>query len=151
MLQKPRIMTDTFLSWRELWISITQGIAITVGVLIVYQWVVQHDGNEEKTRAMVFCTLILANILLSFTNRSFRYSIFESFKNKNPLLAGVTSITLGLLATILYVPSVTHLFRVTTLSTAELGVALITACVSVLWFEVFKLVKRLTDKKPAMN
>src|SRR3546814_5110717 len=70
-------------------LSIVQGLVITAGVLFAYQWAVQNGGSEEKTRAMVFTTLIFANILLSLTNRSFHYSLFESFKNKNMLFAVV--------------------------------------------------------------
>src|SRR5690606_29984508 len=83
MQQPPRIMTDTFLNLRELAISIIQGLVITAGVLMAYQLSVENGGSEEKTRAMVFTTLIFANILLSLTNRSFYYSMFDSFKNKN--------------------------------------------------------------------
>jgi Ca2+-transporting ATPase len=44
---------------------------ITVGVLFAYQLAVQNGSNEETTRAMVFTTLIFANVFLSLTNRSF--------------------------------------------------------------------------------
>ncbi|OJV47844.1 MAG: haloacid dehalogenase, partial [Chryseobacterium sp. 39-10] len=71
MQQKPRKMTETFLNWRELSISIIQGLMITVGVLFAYQLAVQSGSNEETTRAMVFTTLIFANVFLSLTNRSF--------------------------------------------------------------------------------
>src|SRR5690606_37214482 len=73
MSQPPRAMSNTFLSWRELGISLVQGIMIAIGVLFVYQYTAQNGGTQEKTRAMVFSTLIFANILLSFANRSFFY------------------------------------------------------------------------------
>src|SRR5690606_25834696 len=52
MRQRPRQITDTFLNWRELSISIVQGLVITAGVLFVYQYSVKAGGNEEHTRAM---------------------------------------------------------------------------------------------------
>jgi Ca2+-transporting ATPase len=55
-------MTDTFLNGKELTISIIQGIVITLGILVAYQWAVQNGGSEEKTRAIVFATLVFANI-----------------------------------------------------------------------------------------
>src|SRR5690606_19170367 len=54
MQQKPRKITETFLNWKELTHSIIQGLVITAGLLLVYQWTVYQGGNEEKTRAMVF-------------------------------------------------------------------------------------------------
>lgn len=142
MLQKPRRMTDTFLNWKELSISIVQGLIITLGVLFIYQWNVLQGGSEEHTRAMVFTTLIFANILLSLTNRSFYYSLFESFKNKNWLLVGVTIATLLLLAGILYIPAMASFFNVTGLKISELAMAGLIAAVSVLWFEGYKFWRR---------
>src|SRR5690606_25582185 len=81
MTQKPRKMTETFLNWKELSISIIQGLLITIGILVAYQYTVQKGGDEVTTRAMVFTTLIFANILLSLVNRSFKYSVLETFKH----------------------------------------------------------------------
>ncbi len=142
MNQPPRAMSSTFLSWRELGISIVQGLMIAIGILFVYQYKVQNGGNEGKTRAMVFSTMIFANVLLSFANRSFFYSIFESFKNRNPLLMGISALVLTLLFVILYVNPVSHFFKVTALTINELAFCLLIATVSVLWFEIYKLVKR---------
>lgn len=142
MLQKPRKMTDTFLNWKELGISIVQGLIITAGVLFIYQYTVQGDGNEEQTRAMAFTTLIFSNILLSLTNRSFYYSMFDSFKNRNILFVVINGLTLLLLFAILYCPPLSGFFKVTGLALKELSIAALTASVSVLWFEVYKLFKQ---------
>lgn len=142
MQQKPRKMTETFLNWRELSISIIQGLMITVGVLFAYQLAVQNGASEEKTRAMVFTTLIFANVFLSLTNRSFTYGLFESFKNKNILFPLIIGATLVLLFAILYIPVFSNFFHVSSLKLKDLGVALQIAMVSVLWFEVYKWRKR---------
>ncbi|MCQ4035184.1 cation-translocating P-type ATPase [Kaistella montana] len=143
MQQKPRKMTDTFLNGKELSISIVQGLIITLGVLGAYQYTVQMGGSEEKTRAVVFTTLIFSNILLSYVNRSFYYSVLETFKNRNLLLFGVTTITLLVLAAILFIEPVTRFFKVTSLSASEIGFAALVAFASVIWFEGFKLWKRI--------
>ncbi|WDF65476.1 cation-translocating P-type ATPase [Flavobacterium sp. KACC 22763] len=147
MQNKPRKMTDTFLNWKELSISIIQGVLITAGVLFVYQHTVQNGGNEEKTRAMVFSTLIFANILLSLTNRSFHYSLFESFKNRNILFPIVSFSTLIMLSAILYVNPFSDFFHLTGLTIRELGLAAGIASLSVLWFEGYKFIKRTSRRK----
>ena len=147
MLQKPRKMTDTFLNWRELIMSIIQGLVITAALLFAYQYTVQNGGNEEKTRAIVFTTLIFANVLLSYTNRSFYYSIFESFRNRNFLLLGVTFATLTLLFSILFIGPLTRFFQVASLHFDEIGFALMVAGISVLWFEIYKWIKRVKYRK----
>src|SRR5699024_1503819 len=142
MTEKPRKMTETFLNWKELSISIIQGLLITAGVLFAYQWTVQNGGGEEKTRAMVFTTLIFANIMLSLTNRSFKYSILETFKYKNNLFPIIIGATLILLFAILYLPFIANFFHLVSLSFRELGISLLIAGVSVLWFEGYKWLKR---------
>jgi Ca2+-transporting ATPase len=146
MKKPPRHLTDTFLNWKELAISIIQGLVITAGILWIYQYAVYHGSDETKTRAFVFTTLIFANILLSLVNRSFYYSILESFKNRNFLLAGISFLVLVLLFVILYVNPVSTFFSVSSLTIQELGLALVTAAVSVLWFEIYKFFKRVLDK-----
>ena len=142
MKRKPRPMTETFLNWKELSTSIIQGIIITLGLLFVYQYTYQLGGNEEKTRAMVFTTLIFSNVWLSLTNRSFYYSLWSSFKNKNNLMVGVTILTLLILFTILYIKPISLFFKVSSLNLKELGMAMLVAMLSVLWFEVYKWIKR---------
>lgn len=142
MTQKPRKMTETFLNWKELSISIIQGLMITAGVLFAYQLTVQQGGDEATTRAMVFTTLIFANILLSLVNRSFVYSVFESFKYRNKLFPIVIGTTLILLFAILYIPSFARFFQVNSLNIQELATSFLIAAVSVLWFEGYKWVKR---------
>ena len=142
MKRKPRPMTETFLNWKELSTSIIQGIIITLGLLFVYQYTYQLGGNEEKTRAMVFTTLIFSNVWLSLTNRSFYYSLWSSFRNKNNLMVYVTVLTLVILFAILYIQPISLFFKVTSLNLNELGIAMIVAMLSVLWFEVYKWIKR---------
>jgi Ca2+-transporting ATPase len=141
MLQKPRKMTETFLNFRELGISIVQGLIITLGVLFVYQYAVRDGKDEQTTRAMVFTTLIFANVFLSLVNRSFVYSVLDSLKNKNKLFPLVIGVTLALLFAILYIPSFADFFKLRSLSGEELGFSILIAGISVLWFEVYKWIK----------
>lgn len=147
MQRPPRVLTDTFLNWRELVVSIIQGLVITAGILWIYQHSVHLGNDEATTRAWVFSTLIFANILLSLVNRSFHYSIFESFKNRNYLLVGISALVLVLLFVILYIKPVSGFFSVAPLTVKELGLTFLTAAVSVLWFELYKLLKRLLERK----
>lgn len=141
MFQKPRKMTDTFLNLRELSISIIQGLMITGGVLFVYHSAVQDGQDEQTTRAMVFTTMIFANVFLCLVNRSFVYSMFESIKNKNKLFPLVIGITLTLLFVILYIPIFADFFKLSRLNIQELGYCILVACISVLWFEIYKWIK----------
>lgn len=142
MQQKPRKLTETFLNLKELGISIIQGLIITAGVLLMYQYAVNIGSDEPTTRAMVFSTMIFANILLSLVNRSFVYSVFESIKYKNKLFRLIIGVTLLMLFAILYIPSFARFFKLSSLSFQELGITILFAAFSVLWFEVYKWIKR---------
>ena len=86
MRRPPRPLSLTFLTWKELSISIWQGLVITLGTLGSYQLAVQQGLPEEGVRAMVFSTLVIANIGLTLVNRSFTASVLSTFRNRNNLL-----------------------------------------------------------------
>ena len=142
MHRSPRVMTNTFFNLRELTISIIQGLAITAGTIFMYQFSVHKGYDAEMTRSMVFTTLIFANIFLTLVNRSFYFSVFTTLKYKNELMKIMLSATLALLAMILYIPSFESFFRITSLNAIQISWTIITAFVSVIWFEVYKMVKR---------
>lgn len=143
MLEKPRKMTETFLSWKELSLSIIQGLVITAGVLTAYQYAVQNGSNEATTRSIVFTTLVFANVFLSMVNRSFIYSVFDSFKNKNTLFPLILGASLFLLIAILYIPPFASFFQLSSINFQQFLISILIAAVSVLWVEVYKWIKRL--------
>ena len=142
MSQKPRVITNTFFNLKELTISIFQGLAITAGILFIYQLAVLQGYSEDMTRSLVFTTLIFANLFLTLVNRSFYFSVLTTLKNKNILLRIVIIATLALLAMILYIPSFSSFFRIASLNGMQIGWAIATAFVSVIWFEFYKMMKR---------
>src|SRR5690606_5103720 len=147
MLQKPRVITNTFFNLKELSLSIFQGLAITAGILFIYQLAVQKGYSEETTRSLVFTTLIFANLFLTLVNRSFHFSVLDTFANKNILLRMVIGVTLVLLAAILYIPSFSAFFEITSLNAIQLSWTIATAFVSVIWFELYKWHKRIRYQK----
>ncbi len=152
MLQKPRPFSSTFFNWQELFTSIIQGLAITVGMLSVYQIAVNNGANESITRTMVFTALITANIVLTFVNRSFIYSVFTTFKYKNTLVPIIVSITVGITLLLLFVPGFTKFFGFERLTLNQIGVSIGIGVLSVIWFEIVKWRKRLQiTKNPNSN
>ncbi|MCB0465275.1 MAG: cation-translocating P-type ATPase [Aequorivita sp.] len=151
MLQKPRPFSSTFFNWQELFTSIIQGLAITVGVLSVYQIAVQNGTNETVTRTMVFTALITANIVLTFVNRSFVYSVFTTFKYKNKLVPFIVGITIGITLLLLFVPPFTKFFGFERLGLNQMGISVGIGIVGVLWYEIIKWWKRLHIRKNSIS
>ncbi|MBC7565716.1 MAG: cation-translocating P-type ATPase [Pedobacter sp.] len=142
MNQKPRISTSTFFSFRELTTSVLQGIVIAIGTLLTYQFSIQHGYSESLTRTIVFTTLIAANISLTLVNRSFVYSIVTTLKYKNNLVAIIISITMILVAAILFFDPITQFFNFQRISNLQLLLSIGVGVVSVIWYEIIKWIKR---------
>ncbi len=145
MVQKPRPFTTTFFNWKELSTSILQGLMITAGTLIAYQYAVHQGFNEAVTRTMVFTVLIAANIFLTLVNRSFYYSIIITTGYKNNLVALIISITIAICGLLFYVKPLTHFFKFETLNLSQLLISVAIGFLSVIWYEVVKWRKRLNN------
>ncbi|MCB0503081.1 MAG: cation-translocating P-type ATPase, partial [Bacteroidetes bacterium] len=142
MRHQPRPFTSTFFNGKELTTSIIQGIMITIGALLVYQYAVGKGLNEDLTRTMVFVVLIAANITLTLVNRSFYYSILTTLSYKNRLAPLMIGITLFITALLLYIPPLTKFFKFGTLSLTELSISIVAGFIFVIWFELVKWYKR---------
>ncbi len=142
MIQKPRPFSKTFFSWRELMTSVIQGLAITAGTLSVYQLAVSNHLNENTTRAMVFTTLIAANIFLTLVNRSFYFSALTTLKYKNNLVGLIIGITIALTGVLLYLDPFTAFFQFESLTGDQLWTSIGIGFISVIWYELVKGIKR---------
>jgi Ca2+-transporting ATPase len=142
MIQNPRPFTTTFFNWKELTTSIVQGIMITVGTLLAYQYAVQQGYNESLTRTMVFTVLIAANIVLTLVNRSFYYSIITTLRYKNNLVLLIISVTLAITGLLLFIPPLTKFFSFEPLNFSQLSISIGIGFLSVIWYEVVKWRKR---------
>jgi Ca2+-transporting ATPase len=147
MIQKPRPFTVTFFSWKELSTSIIQGLVITSGTLITYQYSVMQGYNEALTRTMVFTVLITANIFLTLVNRSFYYSILTSMRNRNNLIVLIIFLTIGITGLLLYVKPLALFFEFEHLSLFQLAISIAIGFISVVWYELIKWRKRVLSIK----
>ena len=146
MVQKPRPFTTTFFNWKELTTSIIQGLVITAGTLSAYQYSVYQGFDESHTRALVFTTLIAANIFLTLVNRSFYYSVFTTLKYKNNLVPIIISVTIAVAALLLFVKPLTNFFQFEPLKIPELVIGIAIGFASVIWYEIVKWRNRAANK-----
>jgi len=142
MLRPPRPFSATFFNWKELMISVIQGIVITCGTLFTYQYAVAVGLDEQLTRTMVFSCLLSANILLTLVNRSFYYSLFTTMRYKNHLMFLVLGFTVLLASALLYLRPMAYFFEFRPLSVIQLAVSTGIGFFSVGWFEGLKWIRR---------
>ncbi len=144
MIQKPRPFTNTFFNGKELTTSIIQGLMITGGTLLIYQYAVYQGFSETITRTMVFTTLIAANIFLTLVNRSFYYSILTTIRYKNNLVLWIIGITMAITGVLLFVKPLAQFFEFEALNPAQLLVSIWTGFLFVIWYEMIKWRKRVS-------
>lgn len=142
MQQHPRLVSSSLFSRPEIILSVVQGVAITAGVLGLYYYFMHQHATLEQTRTLVFTTLIISNIFLTFSNRSFRYSVLRTLRYKNNLAPIVVLAAAVLLALMLLVPAVRNIFQLAPISLNRFVLCLAVAFVSVMWVELYKIVIR---------
>jgi P-type Ca2+ transporter type 2C len=143
MQQPPRKMGATFLSFRQLLLSIIQGLMITAACLGAGYYFTTAGHTDTTIRTVIFITLLFSNIFLTLVNRSFYFSLFTTMGNKNRLIPVIIAITLIFMAVLLYLPFAQQLFRLGPLPLESVGLCALFAAAGVLWLELYKLVKRI--------
>jgi Ca2+-transporting ATPase len=139
MLLPPRSRTQGLFTLEEFLVGIVLGLTITTGALILYHVFMTAHYSIEETRTIVFTTLILANVFLTFTARSLTESIYYTIRYKNILAPLVVVISAIFLLSLQFVPPVRILFKMTTLTLNEFLICFAVAFASVMWFEVYKM------------
>jgi len=142
MQRPPRKMGSTFLSMRQLMISIVQGLMITAACLGIGYYNIKQGNNDDVIRTVIFITLLFSNIFLTLANRSFKYSILKTITYKNNLVLLIIAITLIFIGLILYVPFIRDLFRLSPLSLTGIGTCAMVGMFGTLWIEIWKFLKR---------
>lgn len=147
MRKPPRKKNAALFSGKELTLSLLQGTAIGLAVMMVFRMALQQGMPEDGIRAMVFSTLVFSNLFLVLSNRSFDDPLTKSLFYKNPQLWKILGISLLMLSGVLYWPFVAGIFRVLPLSLTDLGTCALAGLASIAWFELYKLLR--TGVKPS--
>ena len=143
MFKKPLKTGATFLSLKQLTISIVQGLMITAGCLFLGFYYMNAGSNDETIRTIIFISLLFSNIFLTLINRSFVYSIFKTIFYKNNLVPIILITSLLLMFVLLYVPSMRTLFGLTQLNFNQIFLCFSVAMISTVWIELYKWIKRI--------
>lgn len=135
----PDTSSQHLFSGQELMLSVVQGLAIALGLLLMYQWGVRQGASEALVRTYVFITLLVSNIALTLVNRSFKHTLRITLGYRNPVIWYIIGLTVLVTALLLLVPALRAIFELSALSWEDLGWCMLTGVASVLWFEGWKL------------
>lgn len=142
MQRPPRRPNEPLFSRRTLRLALLQGISVLVVLVAVFAIAYYNGNGEFDARALAFTTLIISNLAMILTNRSWSRTILETLQESNQALWWVLGGGLIFLGLVLYVPLLRQLFSFSFLHTDDLLISLFSGLISVCWFEGLKLWNR---------
>lgn len=145
MTRPPRNPKEKLLNAKILLKSVTQGLVLFAASFGTYLYMLgQHPDNPELARTMGFAVIMLANLFLVQVNSSDCDFAVQSMKRlvKDRVMWVVNLGTLLGLLVILYTP-LTAFLKFSPLTIGQFLIVFTIAGVSVLWYEVVKLIKKL--------
>jgi Ca2+-transporting ATPase len=146
MKRRPRRFEERLFNRRTFGISLLQGGIVLAIVLAIFIISMHLGQTETESRALTFTTLIIANLGLILTNRSWSRTIVSTLGIKNRALWGVVAGAMVFLALTIYVPFLQNLFRFSTLHPLDIGICFGSGLLSIGWFETMKLYTQLKNK-----
>jgi P-type Ca2+ transporter type 2C len=141
MNRPPRRLDEPLFDRWTIALSIVQGFVVLVIVATVFLIAMQKGLGENEARTLCFTTLIIANMGLILTNRSWVASIWTVLKTPNPAMWWVLAGATFFLCLILSFPFTRDLFHFAQLSLDDIVICLGAGVVSIVWFETYKFIK----------
>ncbi len=148
MKRKPRNPKEKLFNGRMIAISLLQGAVVLATVFGVYAYAIMNKQGENEARALAFTTLIIANLGLIMTNRSWTRSLFSTMRTPNPAEVWVFSGAIVFMSVILLVPQAREIFKFSCLHASDILVCIAAGSASIIWFEIMKVFKLI---QPARN
>jgi len=141
MSRPPKKLDEPFFGANKILFSCLQGVGILIITLAVYLGGLYFSYSPDQVRTMAFITLIISNIAVILTNRSWTDNIFKIIATPNKAVLCVVGGAVFFLALILNVPFFLELFQFEKLKFVHVLICTLAGISTVIWFEIYKLVK----------
>jgi len=141
MNRLPKKIDEPFFGVHKILFSCLQGVGILIITLSVY-FVGLYLGYEAKeVRAMTFTTLIVSNLAVILTNRSWTDNIFKILSTPNSAVLWVSGGAIFFLLLILNVQFFLELFQFQRLTLVNIVICSLAGLTTIVWFEIYKMFK----------
>ncbi len=139
MQRPPRRLEEPLFGRSMILSGLFQGLGVLVVVLAVYVLIYTRGYGEAETRMISFVCMVIGNLGLIFTNRSWKNSILKTLRVPNKALWWVTGGTIFFLGLIMSTPFLRELFKFAPLHRWELVLIVLSGLASILIAESIKL------------
>jgi Ca2+-transporting ATPase len=139
MQQKPRPVNEGLFSKKTLRVALLQGLSVLVLAAAVFLGGVSLDYEDDQVRTLTFVYLILANVFLILTNRSWTMPTLKIlFTRRNPTVKWIVGLALTALVLIVQLPIAREAFSLGAIGALEWLVLFALSYLSIAWFDVYK-------------
>jgi P-type Ca2+ transporter type 2C len=142
MSRPPRDSSLPMFGSRLIGLGVLQGMSSLLVVLAIYLSAIYGWLNEADAIALSFTTLVISNVSLILVNRSWTKAIWKTLTVPNAALWWVVASASLFLGLALYVPFLQKIFHFSTLHFNDIALCLAGGFMSIVWFEVLKMVGR---------
>ena len=142
MSRPPRDPQDPLLSRTRMILSALQGASVLAAVVALFAFALHRNQSEMTIRTITFTTLILGDLMLILSNRSWTRTIWATLRAPNPALFLIVGGAFSMLILVTVVPFLQELFRFNPLHPTDILLCLAAGIASLLWFEIWKLFRR---------
>jgi Ca2+-transporting ATPase len=142
MSRPPKDINEPFFGAKKIFFSCMQGIGILIISLGVYFVGLKMGYTEKSVRTLSFVTLIVSNIAVIISYRSWTSGIFKILLTPNKAIWWITGGAIFFLILILNIPFLLTLFQFEKIGIPELVVCTAAGLSSITWFEIYKKVKK---------
>ena len=141
MSRPPKEISEPFFGAGKIFFSCMQGVGILIISLLIYFIGLKIGHSEKSVRTLTFVTLIVSNIAVILSNRSWTSGIFTILRTPNKAVTWIVSGAVIFLILILNIPFLLNLFQFEKIGYLELIVCTVAGFSSIIWFEIYKKLK----------
>jgi Ca2+-transporting ATPase len=119
-------------------LSLLRGFVVLALDLVVYISSLDRGLDEAEARTLTFTAIVIANLCLILTNRSWSGIIPDTLRVPNRALVWVFTGTQSCLFLVLYIPALRDLFRFAPVPFIDILMCAVAGVLSIVWFELYK-------------
>jgi Ca2+-transporting ATPase len=139
MDRPPRGLGEAMFDRPTLTVAALQGVSALAAVVAVYLWSVLSDRPDEVVRSITFTALVVGNLALILVNRSWRLSVWQSFRQRrNRTLKWILGGAVAALVLLLGVPPLRDAFNFGAMTIGQAVAGVAAGLAGVAWFEMYK-------------
>ena len=140
MSRPPRNPGARLFEQKRVLISLLQGFGVFISGLVVYGMFLHLGHGATEARAVTFSALVVGNLALILTNRSWTRTIWQTVQSFNSVVLAIVTGTALSLALVLYVPALRSIFQFSALHLDDISIAVSAGFAGIVWFEALKVI-----------